>query len=206
MVTMVHRIAGFQPERFTKSALLVFFVAFAMTISIVQSVFAEDFPPTDGDMQGFVLVKERPPAPDTAFLDADGNAIAVPDFEGRVLLLNFWATWCPPCIREMPSLDRLQAEMGSDDFSVIAISADAGGKAVAGPYLRDRLGLANLDLYLDPKFTAWQAFKAGGLPATFAIDRKGRIVGVYRGEAKWDGDDAKALIRHLLDESPGASG
>ena len=203
---MKQGIDGFQPERFVNSMMAVLAVAFALVVLAAPEVFAEDFPPTDGDMQGFVLVKERPPAPDTAFLDEDGNTVAVPDFSGRVLLVNFWATWCPPCIREMPSLDRLQAEMGGDDFSVIAISADAGGKAVAGPYLRDRLGLANLDLYLDPKFTAWQAFKAGGLPATFAIDRKGRIVGVFRGEAKWDGDDAKALIRHLLDETPGASG
>jgi len=203
---MLQRIALFQPEQLIKSSLMLVSTVIVWLILFAPLSVAEDFPPTDGDMQGFVLVKDRPPVPDVTFLDGNGNVVAASDFNGKVLLLNFWATWCPPCIREMPALDRLQAEMGSDDFTVVAISADAGGKAVAGPFLRDKLGLTNLDLYLDPKFTAWQAFRAGGLPATFAIDRKGRIVGVLRGEAKWDGDDAKALIQHLLDESSDVSG
>ena len=198
---MLQRIALFQPEQLIKSSLMLVSAVIVWLILFAPLSVAEDFPPTDGDMQGFVLVKDRPPVPDVTFLDGNGNVVAASDFNGKVLLLNFWATWCPPCIREMPALDRLQAEMGSDDFTVVAISAD-----VAGPFLRDKLGLTNLDLYLDPKFTAWQAFRAGGLPATFAIDRKGRIVGVLRGEAKWDGDDAKALIQHLLDESSDVSG
>lgn len=203
---MLQRIAGFQPEPVVKAGLAVVMVALAWMLIVPSIAVADAFPPTDGEMQGFVLVKNRPAAPDVAFLDEDEDAVVVRDYAGQVLLINFWATWCPPCVREMPALDRLQADMGGDDFKVIAISADAGGKAVAEPYLRDRLGLTNLDLYLDPKFSAWQAFRAGGLPATFAVDRKGRIVGVLRGEAKWDGEDAKALIQHLLDESIEISG
>lgn len=203
---MLQRIAEFQPELPIKASFTALIAGFIGILIMTQSAVSAEFPPTEGDMQGFVLVKNRPIAPDVAFLDEDEDAVAVRDFAGKVLLINFWATWCPPCVREMPALDRLQAEMGSDDFKVIAISADAGGKSVAEPFLRERLGLTNLDLYLDPKFHAWQGFRAGGLPATFAIDRQGRIVGVLRGEAKWDGDDAKALIQHLLDEPLPADG
>ncbi|MEQ9488919.1 MAG: TlpA disulfide reductase family protein [Alphaproteobacteria bacterium] len=157
-------------------------------------------------MQRFVLVEERVAAPDVDVLKGDGGTVAISDFRGKVVLLNFWATWCPPCIREMPALDRLQSDLGGDDFAVVAVSTDAGGKAVAEPYLRDRLGLTNLDLYLDPKFTAWKTYQAGGLPTSFVIDRQGRLVGALVGEAEWDGDDAKALFRHLINEPVEISG
>lgn len=161
---------------------------------------AAEYPPTDGAMQGFVLVKERTPAPAEPFEDGAGATLSLADFGGQVLLVNFWATWCPPCVHEMPSLDRLQAELGGEDFQVLAISQDRGGARVAEPFLRERLELDNLALYLDPQFRVWKAFQAGGLPATYAIDRQGRIVGVLRGAAEWDSDDAKALVRHLIEE------
>ena len=126
---MLQRIAKIQPELPIKAALTALTAGFVGLVMLAQSAVSAEFPPTEGDMGAFVLVKNRPAAPEVAFLDEDEEAVAVPDFAGKVLLINFWATWCPPCVREMPALDRLQADMGSDDFKVIAISADAGGKA-----------------------------------------------------------------------------
>lgn len=200
---MLQRIARSEDRLIFKTASSMFL---ALMVLAAPPVFAADPPPTRGEMQRFVLVEERVAAPDVDVLKGDGGTVAISDFRGKVVLLNFWATWCPPCIREMPALDRLQSDLGGDDFAVVAVSTDAGGKAVAEPYLRDRLGLTNLDLYLDPKFTAWKTYQAGGLPTSFVIDRQGRLVGALVGEAEWDGDDAKALFRHLINEPVEISG
>ncbi len=203
---MLQRIARIRALHLSKTAADMVFALLAWSLLTIPSALAADALPLNGDMQRLVLVKERAMAPDAEFLDANGNTVAVSDFKGKVLLLNFWATWCPPCIREMPALDRLQEDLGGEDLVVVAVSTDAGGKAVAGPYLRDRLGLTNLDLYLDPKFNAWKTYQGGGLPTSFIIDRQGRLVGALVGEAEWDGDDAKALFRQLLGETVEISG
>lgn len=162
--------------------------------------FAENYPPTDGAMSGFVLLKERFAAPDIPFTDESGNVRHISDFKNQVILVNFWATWCAPCIHEMPSLDRLQADLGSNDFKVVAINQDIKGLKKAKPMLREKLDLHNLDLFLDPKLKMGRAFNIQGMPATFAIDRKGQIVGAYTGPAEWDSDDAKSLLQALIDE------
>lgn len=164
---------------------------------------AADFPPTNGAMQGFTLLKERVPAPTVPFQTGDGATIDLSEFQGKILIVNFWATWCAPCIEEMPSLDQLQAAFPNADFEVVAINQDRGGKRVAEPFLRDKLGLENLDIYLDEKFALGRAFKNRGLPATYAIDRDGNIVGGMFGSAEWDSDDAKNLVQFLLQERAG---
>jgi len=163
---------------------------------------AADYPPTDGEMSGFVLVKDRVQAPTVPFQLGDGTETDLSAFRGKVLIVNFWATWCAPCIKEMPSLDRLQAAFPGEDFEVVAVNQDRGGAKKAGPFLRDKLDLHNLALYLDPKFKLGRAFKNRGLPATYAIDRDGNLVGGLFGPAEWDSEDAKNLVRHLLDEAP----
>ncbi len=176
---------------------MAFFLAFAGAPS------AAGFPPTDGEMQGFTLLKERVAAPTTAFQTGDGAQIDMTAFQGKVLIVNFWATWCAPCIKEMPSLDRLQAAFPDEDFEVVAINQDRGGKRVAEAFLRDKLGLENLAIYLDEKFALGRAFKNRGLPATYAIDRQGNVVGGMFGPAEWDSEDAKNLVRYLLEEKAG---
>ncbi len=168
--------------------------------AIGYPAFAENYPPTQGLMSGFVLLKDRTPAPDTPFLDTKDNVRHFTDFGDKVLLVNFWATWCAPCIREMPALDQLQQEMGSENFQVIAISQDFKGAAKAEPFLREKLGLKNLDLFLDSKLKLGKSLNVAGLPTTFAIDKAGKIVGAYTGPAEWNSPDAKALIQYLIDE------
>jgi thiol-disulfide isomerase/thioredoxin len=107
-------------------------------------------PPLEGMFKdNFTLLESPVPAPQTGFLDQSGAMVTLAAFRGRVVLLNFWATWCAPCIREMPALDRLQAELGDQGLTVLAVSQDRGGAKVVGPFL-DKLKLDNLAIYLDP--------------------------------------------------------
>jgi thiol-disulfide isomerase/thioredoxin len=143
---------------------------------------------------------EPTPAPELTFFDADGNEVALADFRGDVVVLNLWATWCAPCRREMPSLDRLQAELGEDGLKVIALSLDRGDIVKVRDFF-DELELANLAIYHDPKGRAGRELGAPGLPTTVVIDRAGQEVGRLLGPAEWDSADAIALLRTLLDPS-----
>jgi thiol-disulfide isomerase/thioredoxin len=120
-----------------------------------------------------------------------------------VVLLNFWATWCAPCIREMPALDRVQARFEEAGLTVVAVSEDFAGLPVVRPFF-ERLKLEHLQVYLDVDFALLKALGVQGLPTTLLIDRQGRLVGGLEGPAEWDEDDAAALIRYYLSEPPPA--
>ena len=147
----------------------------------------------------FNFAKTGPkPVPELSFLDADGNAVSLADFEGDVVVLNLWATWCAPCRREMPSLDRLQAELGEHGLTVIALSLDRGEVAKVRDFL-DELEIANLAVYHDPTGQAGRELGAPGLPTTIVIDRAGQEVGRLLGPAEWDSEPALALLRSLIE-------
>jgi thiol-disulfide isomerase/thioredoxin len=124
------------------------------------------------------------PAPALSFATRDGKTLRLADFRGRFVLVNLWATWCAPCVREMPSLDRLQARLG-ERLSVLAISEDRGAGHVVEPFLA-KLGLQRLVVYLDPGDDAQQAFAVRGLPSSFLIDPEGRMLASLEGAAEWD--------------------
>ena len=162
-----------------------------------NSAFASEPPPVSGWMEQFSFTKPPRPAPQTPFQVGDGTEITLGDFEGRVLLVNFWATWCAPCVRELPSLDRLQFELGGEGLLVLAISQDRGGAAVAVPFLK-KLNVNRLGLFLDSKMKLGRAFGVRGLPWTILIDRDGKMIGQLPGYAEWDSEEGLALIRHYL--------
>jgi thiol-disulfide isomerase/thioredoxin len=152
-----------------------------------------DAPPQDGVMAEF----HRQPAPvavsGAAFTDEAGNDADLSRFEGKVTLINLWATWCQPCIKEMPSLARLKAAREGSHFAIATISEDLqGAKAVDAFFAKNDIG--GLPRYLDPKNTISHAFKVEGLPTTLLIDGKGREIGRFEGGAEWDGPDALRLI------------
>lgn len=153
--------------------------------------------PASGEMAAFRETRPPVPVAGFGFTDGDGRPVAIGDFAGRVVLLNLWATWCAPCVREMPALDRLQARLGGPGFEVVALSLDRGGRDQVAPFL-ERLGVGNLALYLDPGSAAMRELSPRGLPTTLLIDREGREVGRLEGAAEWDSPDALRLIRHYL--------
>jgi len=172
-------------------------------IAPISAVSAADAPAFKGISRPFVHTAGRPQVPDLDMVDAAGKPMKLSDLRGKVVLLNLWATWCPPCVKEMPSLDRLQAAMGGDGFEVVALSLDRGGKAQVEPFFMET-GIEHLAMYLDPPMAAMKALKPPGLPVTLLIDAEGREIGRLAGEAEWDSEAAKAFIRHYL--APGAGG
>jgi thiol-disulfide isomerase/thioredoxin len=145
------------------------------------------------------------PAPELSFAARDGSPAHLQDFHGHWLLINLWATWCAPCVREMPSLDRLQAKLG-DRLTVLAVSQDRGGANVVTPFL-EKLDLAALHIYLDPKSAIGQGLGARGLPTTFLLDGDGRVRAQLEGAAEWDSPAMLALLeRYLGGDATGSAG
>ncbi len=150
-------------------------------------------PLSQGQMAAFVFRKAPEELPEVRFLDAAGKERTLADWRGKVVLLNLWATWCLPCRKEMPALDRLQREMGSDTFQVVAVSVDRTGLAGAKKFLAETK-TETLALYADPTARMAATLRAAGLPATLLLDRQGREIGRLLGPAEWDGEDAKRLV------------
>ena len=135
--------------------------------------------------------------PTLRFADEKGHAMTLQDFRGKVVLLNLWATWCPPCREEMPTLDRLQARLGGPGFEVVAVSIDRDGlPAVQEFYLQT--GIKQLRVYLDKSGEASANLGVVGLPTTLLIDRESREIGRKIGPAEWDSPEAVTLIQGYL--------
>jgi len=145
----------------------------------------------------FAIHETPQTVPEISFQDADGKPKTLADFAGKVVLLNIWATWCAPCRKEMPTLDRLQAELGGPDFEVVALSVDRKGPEVVRKFY-DEIGIKHLALNIDTSSKAMFALGAVGLPLTLLIDREGREVGRVIGPAEWDSPEMVAFIRDRI--------
>lgn len=154
-----------------------------------------------GEVAAFQASRPARPLPELSFLDAAGKPTTLKAFEGRTVLLNLWATWCAPCRKEMPALDQLQAELGSDAFQVVAINIDQRNLDRPREWLKEN-GIARLAYFSDPETKVFQTLKkagqAIGMPTTLLIDARGCQLGVLHGPAEWASADAKALIAVAL--------
>lgn len=147
-----------------------------------------------GSVAKLMLEKEPKPLPEFAFADADDKPLSLASYKGKAVLLNFWATWCAPCVKEMPSLDRLQAAMGNDKFVVLPLSLDGPSKPRVKPFYEDKK-LGHLGIYFDKAKKSMQTLDVGILPTSLLIDAQGRLVGRLEGEADWDTPEAIALMK-----------
>ncbi len=127
----------------------------------------------------------------------DGTERTLADFLGSPLVVNLWATWCAPCVREMPALDRLSAEVGGDGIRVLALSADRGGAPVVEKFYDDN-GIRNLPVMIDRGGKLARSLNAPGLPMTVLVDAKGREIGRVVGEAEWDDAATIEFLRGCL--------
>lgn len=154
-----------------------------------------------GELAAFEVAREPQKLSDLAFTGADGKPTTLGAFEGKLALVNLWATWCGPCRKEMPALDRLQAALGGDDFAVVPISIDIGDPERPAAFL-ENIGVKNLPLYTDRTTEIFQSLKgrglAVGLPVTLLLDRNGCHLGHINGPAEWDSEDGRRLIEAAI--------
>jgi thiol-disulfide isomerase/thioredoxin len=150
----------------------------------------------DADARMVDLLNRQPVAL-SAFVDADGAEVPIESFRGRIVILNLWAPWCVPCLKEMPSLDRLAAALPADKFAVVAVTQDPPGDSPS-KRLFDKLGLEKLKLYLDPSKRLADEIGARGFPATLIIGPDGAALAFREGAADWDSEAMRAKLDALL--------
>jgi len=147
-----------------------------------------------------VLIPVDPPQapPEGVFVDADGGEHTIASFRGRGMVINFWATWCQPCIVEMPSLAALSRALAPHDIAVLPLSSDRGGaKAVSAWF--EAHGVTGLPVLLDPRGALSHAWGGKGIPTTHVISRDGKERGRLEGAADWSTPATIALVRRLVE-------
>lgn len=156
------------------------------------------------EMLGLLRRIENPQRlPEFHFVDSSGIKRTLADFSGKTVLINLWATWCPPCRQEMPSLDRLHARLGGDDFQVLAISTDLNGISVVQEFYRTA-GIVSLEAYMDQDGETENTLKVPGLPTTLLVDKKGNAIAVRVGPAEWDSEEMERVIAAMRKQQSGA--
>jgi len=151
----------------------------------------------EGTMMKLVVHSEPTTVPDTAFTDETGGEHRLSEFRGRYVAVNFWATWCAPCRKELPALDALNREFGGGDFAVVTI-ATGRNMLPAIHRLFAETGVATLPVFLDPGQTLSREMAVFGLPVTVILDPEGREIARMAGDADWNGESARAIVRALL--------
>ena len=170
----------------------------AMTVMVAASlVLPAAVAGAAGTAKTFSLHDAPLPMSEITFAYEDGRPGSLADFRGKHVLLNIWATWCPPCREEMPTLDRLQGLLGGNDFHVLPLSIDRAGVKVVRDFYA-KTGIENLKIYMDQNARVMRVLKLGGLPTTFLIGPSGQQLGGLVGAAEWDAPDLVALFRDRI--------
>jgi len=174
--------------------------AFAVLLVIAQScsvpktgldLFAKD------SLKKLTVLESPPAQPQMAFAGPHGQTMQLGDYRGKVILLNVWATWCAPCIAEMPTLNELQSERGGANFEVVTVSLDRTAQEAA-MFFKDNQ-ISELKNWHDGTFSLSSKLLLPGLPTSIFYDRKGREVARLSGEADWTSPEALALIDELTE-------
>jgi thiol-disulfide isomerase/thioredoxin len=132
-----------------------------------------------------------------SFDDGEGRPRSLADFKGKVVLLNIWATWCIPCRKEMPALDRLQSNLGGPDFEVVPVSIDHGGRDTVAKFYAET-AIRNLAIYIDASRQAIPTLGAVGLPTTLIINRRGYEIDRVIGPVEWDAPEVAEFLQRII--------
>jgi len=144
-----------------------------------------------------VIAAEKKPAPDVSVVSlANGSTLKLSDLKGKVVLLNFWATWCPPCREEIPSMMKLNSLMAGKPFQMVAISVDEGGKPAVESFFKES-GFS-LPAYVDESGASAKSYGVTGIPESFVIDKQGVIVKKIIGGFAWDSPEAVSFLEELM--------
>lgn len=146
------------------------------------------------------LVRQLPqpfPIETVAFEDSEGKAVDFSQYKGKVVMVNMWATWCPPCVREIPALERLKAKLDPKEFAFLPISIDAGGKGEVDAFLKAQ-NMEDFGSFFDAPQNLRQVFPLDTIPATFILNREGQLVAFVRSYIDWDDPKAEALLQSII--------
>lgn len=152
-----------------------------------------------GEMENFTFHTAPVPGAEGTFQDEDGSEVALEDFAGRVVLLNIWATWCAPCIHEMPQLDALAREMAGPELAVIAVAAERGTYEEIDLMLREEIGAPDIPLYFDGDLDFTLNSQISVWPTTILYDREGREIGRISLPAEWNSADARRMLEAVIE-------
>ncbi|MEM6635894.1 MAG: TlpA disulfide reductase family protein [Pseudomonadota bacterium] len=153
----------------------------------------------DGSMKKLVFHSEAQEVSEEAFLAEDGAEMQLSDLAGQYILLNFWATWCAPCLKEMPSLNALQRDLGSANFRVVTVATGRNPEAAINRFF-DENDISELPRYRDPKQRLSRAMAVLGLPISVIIDPDGNEIARLRGDAEWDSESARAIVQAMTEQ------
>ena len=176
--------------------LAVLYTALALSANAAHADVAAAEAARQGTMKK-LLFSDPVEVSDIVFTDPEGGEFRLQDFGGKHVVVNFWATWCAPCRKEMPMLSELQDEFGGETFEVITIATGRNSIPGIRKFL-DEVGVDNLPLYLDPKSKLGREMGVLGLPITVILDPEGREIARMRGDAEWNSESAKAVVRALI--------
>lgn len=156
------------------------------------------FASANDPVAALALVKPNPVQPARQFSVAtpDNRQLRLSDFKGKVVFLNFWATWCKPCEEEMPAMERLHQRFKDKGLVVLAISEDSDGAAVVVPYVKKHR--LTFPVGVDPKMSLAGLYGVWAIPSTFIIDKRGNRALYANGPREWDGPHGQALFQSLL--------
>ncbi len=181
--------------RFVCSAVLYTALALGANAALADTAELEAL--REGSMKKLAFAAEPSEVPPISFTDAAGAEFALVDWQGKYVLVNFWATWCAPCRKELPALDALNRDFGGEGFEVVTIAT--GRNPVPGiERLFAEVGVESLPILLDPKQALSREMGVLGLPVSVIIDREGREIARMSGDADWNSDSARAIVAALL--------
>lgn len=170
---------------------IIFLILFGMLLTLSACRKTEPVPSAS------TVAKENSAAPDISVVSiTDGSTLKLSGLKGKVVLLNFWATWCPPCREEIPSMMRLNQAMTGKPFQMVAVSMDEGGKPAIESFFKES-GF-NLPTYLDKSGNAGKAYGLTGVPESFIIDRQGMLVKKIIGGIAWDSPDVASFLEGMM--------
>lgn len=181
--------------RMLKSAILYTGIALLANGAMAETAGLEAL--REGDMAKLAVHAAPIASTDKVFTAEDGSELTLADYEGKIILLNFWATWCAPCRKEMPSLALLQDELGGDDFEVLTIATGRNPRAAMEKFFEE-IEITNLPLHADPHQAFARSMGVLGLPVSVLLDRDGLEVARLIGDADWSTDSARAIVSALI--------
>lgn len=180
-----------QPRKNTRLVLTILFVCIACVVLIV--LLRKD---RDSTSRTTKPIQPGLEVPDFAFPDINGKQISLSDHKGKVVLVNIWATWCPPCRQEMPSMQRLYEKFKGENFEILAVSIDSEGREAVAPFMQ-KMHLT-FPALLDPGETIIPLYGITGVPESFIVDKDGRLVEKIVGPMNWATPEVFSLFKDLM--------